>query len=107
MWVIIFKLWMREKAVDRTTEVSGAGIEFIPFSPQPVLLLTGVITADTTNRDTPPPPPPFLGFRLVKETTILTRIPEHWLVNDMRFRPAACQVVLCGQRHKLQITVCV
>ena len=34
---------MREKAIGRTTEVSGAGIEFIPFSPQLVLLVTGLL----------------------------------------------------------------
>jgi len=34
---------MREKAIGRTTEVIGAGIEFIPFSPQLVLLMTGLL----------------------------------------------------------------
>jgi len=34
---------MREKAIGRTTEVSVAGIEFIPFSPQLVLLMTGLL----------------------------------------------------------------
>jgi hypothetical protein len=34
---------MREKEVGRTSAVSGAGIEFIPFSPQPVILLKGLL----------------------------------------------------------------
>ena len=34
---------MREKAVGRTTEVGGAGVEFIPLNPQLVILLTGLL----------------------------------------------------------------
>jgi len=48
---------------------------------------------------------PFLGFRLVKETTILPRIPERWLVNYMRFQPEACQVVQGDQKVSVQLTI--